>query len=72
MLEAGLSQRHVAGIIAGCTRALLQECGNAFELTEMSGIGMMVVVRRSQLNVKIDLLSPRAILALCYCSRHAR
>ena len=54
MLEAGISQQQVE-----CPTALFQGCGNSFELTEMSGMGMVVVVRGLQLGVETDLLSSK-------------
>ena len=43
----------------GYSRALLQGCGNSFEVTEMSCVGMVVVMRGSQLSVKTDLFSSK-------------
>ena len=54
MIEAGLSQRHVAGVLV-VLQSTVARTWERFRTTEISGIGMVVVVRGSHLGIKTDL-----------------
>jgi hypothetical protein len=48
-IEAGRFKRYVAGVL-GVSPSTLAKYGNGFELTEMSGINMVMIMERQKVS----------------------